>query len=229
MATQDFIARLDDAIRPFHVLNHPFYQAWNAGTLTRETLQEYARQYYQFEKRFPRFISAIHSNCDDLAIRQELLWNIQEEEQGELNHPELWMRFADALDCARDSVRNATSFEETSGLLDTLNDISRNGSTIEGVAALYAYESQIPEVARTKIEGLKKFYNVSSDEGLRFFAVHEKADEAHSAGERSLLERLAQSREDEDRAIAAAQRSAKAFYEMLTGIVRECNVKCEME
>jgi pyrroloquinoline-quinone synthase len=228
MATQDFIQRLDDAIRPHNLLSHPFYQAWNNGTLTRETLQEYARQYYQFEKRFPRFISAIHSNCDDLAVRQELLWNIQEEEQGEMNHPELWLRFSDALGCDRDSVRNQEMYSETSELVSTLNDISRNSSTIEGLAALYAYESQIPEVSRTKIDGLTKFYNVKSEDGLKFFTVHEKADEAHSAGERALLEKLAQSREDEDLAIAAAQRSAKAFYAMLDGIVRECNVECDM-
>ena len=37
-------------------------------------------------------------------------------------------------------------------------------SYAEGLASLYTYE-QIPEIAETKIQGLKKFYGVSSKEG----------------------------------------------------------------
>ncbi len=37
---------------------------------------------------------------------------------------------------------------------------------------------------------------------------------------------LIRTAEDEERAIRAAQKVAKAFYGMLDGIVRECDVKC---
>jgi len=36
-------------------------------------------------------------------------------------------------------------------------EICANRSVAEAVAALYAYEAQVPEIATTKIEGLKKF------------------------------------------------------------------------
>ena len=38
----------------------------------------------------------------------------------------------------------------------------------EGLASLYTYESQIPEIAETKIRGLKKHYGVTSKKGLEF-------------------------------------------------------------
>lgn len=226
--TATFFNRLDAAIAEYSLLKHPFYQAWNAGTLTNETLQEYAKQYYQFEKAFPTFISAVHSKAEDMNVRQQLLENMIEEERGEVNHPELWLRFADALGCERNAVKSTEHYAETSALLDTLKTITREGDTLEGVAALYGYESQIPEISTTKIDGLTKFYGVTSNTGLSFFRVHEEADEVHRQAERDMLGWLIKDQADEERAIAAAQRSAKAFYQMLDGIVRECNVECAM-
>src|SRR5207302_6691477 len=115
-------------------------------------------------------------------------------------------------------------FAETSNLIETLREITRNADTLEGVAALYGYESQIPEISSTKIEGLTTHYGVTSDEGLSFFRVHEQADEVHRRAERDMMSELIQSREDEDRAIRAAQQVAIAFYQMLDGICQNCDM-----
>ena len=94
METKSFINQLDARIEKGHLLNHSFYQAWNAGELSHETIQEYAAQYFKHVSSFPRYLSAIHSNCDDIKTRQILLENLVDEEKGPENHPELWMRFA---------------------------------------------------------------------------------------------------------------------------------------
>jgi pyrroloquinoline-quinone synthase len=227
MATE-FISKLDAVIAEYAVLSHPFYQAWNAGTLTNAQLQEYSKQYYQFERNFPRYVSAVHSGAESPEVRKQLLENLLEEEWGNENHPELWLRFSEALGCKRDEVRNASAYPETAELHDTIYDITRNSSTLEGVAALYGYESQIPEVSTTKIEGLKKYYGVESDFGLAFFRVHEEADEVHRQAERDMLAMLVTTPEEEERAINAARASAKAYYEMLTGVVRENHIECPM-
>ena len=219
---QTFFERLDAAIAEYSLLKHPFYQAWSEGTLTRETLGTYAAQYYRFEKQFPTFISAVHSNTDRIEHRRQLLLNLMEEEHGNPNHPELWLGFAESVGADRTTASTAVPFAETQKLIDTLRSITREEDTLCGVAALYGYESQIPEISRTKIEGLTKHYGVTSDAGLAFFRVHEQADEIHRRAERDLMAELIHSREDEDRAIAAAQRVAVAFYGMLDGIVREC-------
>ena len=224
--TNNFFSRLDEAIAEYSLLKHPFYQAWNNGTLTNETLRVYATQYYQFERRFPTFISAVHANTENAGHRQQLLENLLEEERGEVNHPELWLRFADGLGQSREELLASTSFPETEQLLATLGKQTRYTDTLEGVAALYGYESQIPEISRTKIEGLTTHYGLSDNRSLSFFHVHEKADEVHRQGERDIIAELIQTREDEDRAIASAQAVAKSFYHFLDGIVRECNVEC---
>lgn len=226
--TNDFFSRLDSAINEYAVLNHPFYQAWNAGTLTNLQLQEYAKQYYQFERNFPRYVSNVHANTENLKHRQQLLENLVEEERGDDNHPELWLRFAESLGCERDAVTTAIGYAETDAMKSAFTDVTRNGSTLEGVAALYAYESQIPEVSVTKIEGLKKFYGVNTDNGLAFFRVHEEADEIHRRAERDMLAELITSPADEERAIETARFAAQAYYNMLTGVVRENHIECPM-
>ena len=226
--SQDFFTRLDAAIAQYAVLDHPFYQAWNAGTLTNSQLQEYAKQYYHFEKNFPRYVSNVHANTADITIRQQLLLNLREEEEGNANHPELWLRFSDEIGTKRDDVRNAAPYKETMAMEETFIELTRHGSTLQGVAALYGYESQLPEVSKTKIEGLKKHYGVQTNNGLTFFRVHEEADQLHRQAERDILASLITSAADEETAIAAATAAAKAYYHMLTGVVRENQIECLM-
>ena len=199
------------------MLRHPFYQAWNEGTLTKEALREYACQYYHFVKEFPRMVSAVHSNTPDFSVRQELLHNLMDEEQGPENHPALWMRFANALDATEERVLSTTPLPTTTALVNTMMDSCRNGSFQEGSAALYAYEAQIPEVSRVKIEGLKKFYGIRDTASIKFFTVHQEADIYHSRAERDIIEQhtpveLHAAVQD------ASLRTAEALWQFLDGV-----------
>ena len=42
--------RIDAVLEEQSMLKHPFYQAWASGKLTKDTLKEYACQYYHFVK-----------------------------------------------------------------------------------------------------------------------------------------------------------------------------------
>lgn len=83
-----FIKTLNTELDSWNLLNHSFYKSWNSGELSRETLQTYAKEYYHHVAAFPRYLSGIHFQCDDLQTRQVLLGNLIEEEQGPENHPD---------------------------------------------------------------------------------------------------------------------------------------------
>src|SRR5260370_33689554 len=173
---RDVVAALDSMISERSMLKHPCYRAWTAGTLSRERLQNYAVEYYPHVAAFPRYLSAIHSRCADIATRQAILENLVEEEHGAENHPELWLRFADAIGVPRDRVLKASTSNSSTGLVTEFTRLAESGHVPSGLAALYAYESQIPAVATAKIDGLKRFYGITDERGPSFFAVHEKAD-----------------------------------------------------
>src|SRR5436190_1897657 len=104
---------LDAQITAKHLLMHPFYQAWTRGELSREALQDYARQYYHHVAAFPTYLSAVHANTDDQATRRLLLENLIDEEAGCPNHPELWLQFAAAMGVDKEDAQSVALWEET--------------------------------------------------------------------------------------------------------------------
>ena len=201
------------------LLKHPFYQAWTMGSLTCEDLAHYAQQYYQQESRFPRFVSAVHSNCPELKVRQMLLENLTQEESGPDNHPELWLRFAGAVGASRESVKQAAMDAKTQQCVDAFAGLTKGSNWVAGLAALYAYEAQQPAVAKTKIEGLKSRYGLDSKDALGFFEVHETADAWHSQVEKEvLLDQVRKDPELKSAVVTAVSEACDALNALLDGV-----------
>lgn len=206
-----------DVISQYHLLKHPFYQDWMAGKLSREILQDYACQYYSHVEAFPRYVSAIHSLCDNAADRRMMLENLADEE-GLTNgtaHPELWMRFAEGMGVSRENVSSAQARAAIQKVTDTFFRLARS-SFHEGLGALYAYESQVPEIACSKIEGLRKQYGVNDERTLSFFEVHREADVYHREAVAGILAKLPQDKKEA--ATRAAEEASKALWDFLTDI-----------
>jgi pyrroloquinoline-quinone synthase len=214
----DVRTRLERCVEAQHLLNHPFYQRWSAGELTREELCEYARQYWHYTLAFPTFVSGVHAGSDDFALRQMLLENLIEEEWGGDNHPELWLRFCEALGLRREDVMESEPNEQTLELIDAMRRQARQGETHEGLASLFAYESQVPAVAKAKIEGLAKHYEITAPREIAFFSVHETADVHHSNTAAALLDRLCDTEEKRVGAERAAKTTLGALYRFLDGV-----------
>ena len=205
--------RMREAIAERSLLQHPFYQAWSAGTLEVERLQDYARQYYHFERAFPRFLSAIHARTESPAIRQHLLDNLWDEEHGERNHPALWLEFAAALGVSRDEVERAEPHPETAALVEHYADVAANAPVAEALAALFAYESQVPVIAWEKIKGLREHYDLLPEQ-FEFFSVHLVSDVAHAGAELSAIKELC---EDDNAVVMATERASERLLAFLDG------------
>jgi pyrroloquinoline-quinone synthase len=221
MNTEDFLNSLDDLVAERHLLKHDFYVLWNEGKLTRKHIREYAISYYPHVAAFPTYVSGVHSGCDDPALRLELLENLVEEEGGPVNHPALWRRFAAALGAAEEDLSIVPRTPEVAAAIAEFRRATREGSVAEGLAALYAYESQIPEISRTKREGLSTFYGIDEPEAVRFFSVHEEVDVWHRKVEREALGRVATTPAKREEALAAAGRCLDALNRALDGVMRE--------
>lgn len=211
---------MDSKIDLKPLLKHSFYQRWQEGKVTRPELQGYAKEYYQFESEFPCFVSAIHSKTTDAEMRQDLLTHLMDEEHGENNHPELWLRFAEGLGVQRSSVKDHFHSDETEHLLKNMRKHTRSANPIDGLAALYAYEKQQPEVVEKKIEGLRAFYGLTDDRSVEFFKVHETADVWHASSTLGMLEKLCRTEEDKKRAAKVVEETTIALYDFLDGVER---------
>ena len=221
MNKSDFLNKIERKIEKHHLLNHSFYKAWNAGELNKSVIQEYAAQYFKHVSAFPRYLSSIHSNCDDIKVRQEILENLIDEERGEENHPELWMRFAEGMGKNRESVEKTTAIKETEELVTNFMKLSKDEKYHKGFSALYCYESMIPEIAENKIDGLKKYYGAEKgDETLKFFEVHKSADIIHRQVIKELLGEVCDSDLKKEEALESIDLALSSLNNFLSGMER---------
>ena len=216
--TNDLTIQIDDIIARRSLLKHPFYQAWNNGDLPIESLKGYASQYYHFERSYPTFLSGLHHRCEDPSVRQLLLDNLWDEEHGEENHVELWLRFCDSLGLDRGEVEHGKPVGATTYLVETYRDLTSTGPIAAGAGALYAFESQVPSVATAKIDGLRDHYGIEDQRAVSFFTVHRTLDESHSETEREMVMSLAQTQEERMAVSDAVETATDALWGFLDGV-----------
>jgi pyrroloquinoline-quinone synthase len=221
LTNQQLTSELDRILEEKSILKHPFYQKWNEGKLSLGELQDYAKQYYHFVKHFPMFVSSVHSYCDNKEVRKMLVENIADEDgykTGVSDHPELWMNFANALGVSEKEAESVEVVDEVKRSIDGFYNLCRSNDYRTGLAALYGYEKQIPEVSKVKIERLKKFYNIDSENAIEFFAVHHEADIFHSKAELDAILESCKTEEDQKNILSTVERSAGLYWQMLDGV-----------
>ncbi|MFB3126310.1 MAG: CADD family putative folate metabolism protein [Candidatus Acidiferrales bacterium] len=212
------VTALDALIQKHHLLQHPFYQAWTKGTLTRASLQLYAAQYYKHVEAFPQHLRRLATRTEG-ELRSLIEENLAEEENPRLPHPKLWRDFAASLDVEGATLDSTQPLPGTQALVDTFQQISEQGTPTEAVAAFYAYESQVPEIATRKIDGLRRFYNITEPRSLAYFAVHEEADVRHRQAWRTWLAQ--QSDVDTEAVLHGAERALRALWGALDAVSPE--------
>jgi len=212
-----FSDQLKDDLSTYFLLNHPFYRAWMKGELSLDKLKQYAVQYLPHVEAFPRYVSAVHSFCETEKWRKHLLENLMEEEgaTGGKDHPQLWKQFGMGLGLSDQDFRNSPIGERAKALVTTYWSLCRS-SYAEGLAAVYAYEYQVPEIAKAKIEGLRNNYRIQEPDTLAFFSVHELADKHHSESCAQMLDEVPPL--ERGQALDAGRRAGLALWDFLSEV-----------
>ena len=223
MNRSDVLCRLDELIQSRSILGHPFYQAWQRGDLTREQLAVYARVYYPHVAAFPGYLETATCRASDPVVRAELARNLADELAEPKPHTELWLDFAEELGLDRLEVMSQTPHAATTNVIGTFKRLARE-DTAGALAALYAYESQQPEVSRQKMEGLRQHYRVETRKALAYFDVHATMDTRHREGERDALARCLDAGASPDNLLQAAGDGLQAYWQLLDVVCAEAGI-----
>jgi pyrroloquinoline-quinone synthase len=221
-----FWNELESRIAKYDLLCHPYYQAWSQGTLTREDLREYARNYYHHVSAFPTYLGAFYSRLPEGELRRSVVQNLADEEGLDGNpsnraHGELWLDFAEGMGAERTSVRTKEPVPEIGGLIEHFRRVARDSSEAEALATFYAYESQVPRVAKEKARGLREMYNADK-KTCGYFTLHTTADVYHANVWREQLGKTVEGdAEAQERALVAAENAARSLWRALDGVERE--------
>jgi len=197
----NIVERIDSEIEKRSLLKHPFYQMWSEGKLTIDHLKGYSKEYFQLVKAVPGFVENIASTAP--ADDRNIAGNAKEEAE----HVSPWVRFANSLGVDSKELQSYSGDEKSNAAVEALQKLSLS-SFETAVAAMYAYEAELPKISRTKIDGLKKFYGLAGKDATEYFEIHEEADVRHAQVWRDILQRIPPERQDA--AINAAVESLTA-------------------
>lgn len=164
-----FQAELEKKMEHYSLLKHPFYQQWSAGTLSKDALCGYVKEYFHLVKAVPDMVGKIYK----ANPTEEVKMNLEEEK----SHIRLWENFAEGMGISKQELHEYTPSDNTIDAVNRMLSLMEN--TTEGSAAMYAYEADIPKISVSKIDGLRKFYGISDASTLEYFTEHETADIEH--------------------------------------------------
>jgi pyrroloquinoline-quinone synthase len=216
-------SRIESAITRHDLLQHPFYQAWTAGTLRREDLERYAREYYHQVAAFPAYLSALHSRLGDGELRRTVLRNLCEEEIEGAPHTELWLDFAEGMGAEREAARQAAPSDSTREMVATFREIAARRSPLAALGAFYAYESQVARIAGAKEQGLREKYGADA-RTCAYFRLHATWDAHHSkVWETEIDDRFDGGDACAEEIVAAVEDAAAAMWKGLDGIHQQAN------
>ena len=196
------IKNIDELIEKRSLLKHQFYLMWTEGKLTLDALNGYSKEYFQLVKVIPSFVGTIMEQSPN-AVKNEIASNQKEEAE----HIKPWMKFAGAVGVSQEELERYQGLEKTRHAVSNLSTLMN--SFEGGTAAMYSLELEIPKISLSKIDGLRKFYNMTSEDAIEYFRLHTEADIRHAAVWRRILEKTLSEKEEELFQIAGKSISAQ--------------------
>jgi pyrroloquinoline-quinone synthase len=215
---KELVKMIDSEIDKRSVLKHPFYQKWSQGELTLDHLQGYSKEYSRLVKSIPQMVR----NIADRAIDKQSCSSIKQSEREEYEHIEPWFKFAFKLGVPKAFLDTYEGTVETNRAVSKLQRISEK-SFEEGISSMYAYEMELPKISRSKLDGLKHFYNLTHTDATEYFRIHEVTDVRHAEIWRDLIEKIPLAKQEI--ALDAAIDSLKAQNDLLDSVYENYVVK----
>jgi pyrroloquinoline-quinone synthase len=223
MRPADIAARLDHATRRHRLLDHPFYKAWADGRLTRADLAFYATQYWRQVEAFPGYLQVLADRLPEGRARAVVLDNLADERDGD--HPGLWLDFAVVLGVDDTAVHATRPEPETTSCVNDFETATTSAPTACALGMIYGYESQTPEIAATKVTGLRGHYGIDGP-GVAYFELHGELDVEHAADLAVAISDLADDEAAVADAEAGARAGAEAIWGLLDGVARVRGIAC---
>jgi pyrroloquinoline quinone (PQQ) biosynthesis protein C len=219
--TNELSQRIEDLMKDYFTTPPGWWMYVRQGRVTKVGGQTWLKHFYHFASHFPRWLGNVAGVCPHLPVRMMLIRNMWDEEvqdsRAGKGHVELLIQMGEALGLTRQEIISNPMLPETVIALNVWENLTRNRTWIEGMAALQVLE-------RTNDENLAKRFGLPPQLGLNpweklgltkkdteFIWVHVEADKEHAGGEAMVLNTYADTSEIQDRVVEVSRESLAAW------------------
>ena len=174
-----------------HSMNHPFFDLWAAGKLTREQTAVYCAQHYHYVVEYLNWLAYEASQIPQRDVKAYLLENLGDEENPDDRHLDMLKDYVAASGMDRNSVETAIVLAGTDQLQNWGWRLVYQTPWQAAAAGMFiGLESQFLDICKKIVPALHQHYGYKQHaREIRFFEEHVYADEIHGAKGFAIVEK----------------------------------------
>jgi pyrroloquinoline-quinone synthase len=207
--------------RRYHHL-HPFNQRMHRGELSRGELQLWVANRFYYQINIPVKDALILAHCPERAVRQHWIQRIIDHDgrPGEEGGIEAWLRLGVAMGVPREDLLDQRRLlPGVRFAVDAYVDFCRSRPWLEAVAASLT-EMLAPLIVKERLAAMLGHYPWVDPEGLQYFRNRLTQAPRDAEYALALVTERCQSREDQDRALAALAFKCDVLWCLLDAVER---------
>lgn len=174
-----------------HSKNHPFFELWAQGKLTKAQTAFYCTQHYHFVGEFLNWLAYMASQIPVREVKNYLYENLGDEENPDDRHLDMLKDYVAASGVDRDSVESSILLGGTEQLQNWgWMMVYRKPWPVAAAGLFIGLESQFLDICKKIVPALIQHYGCQSRaREIRFFEEHILADEIHGSKGFAIVEK----------------------------------------
>ena len=203
-----------------HSKNHPFFELWARGELSKEQTATYCIQHAHFVGEFLNWLAYQASQIPHADVKSYLLENLGDEEDPEDRHMDMLADYVVANGLKRESVEKSVVLAGTEGLQNWGWRLVYQTPWQGALAGMFiGLESQFLDICKKIVPALHKHYGYKAGaREIRFFEEHIEADEIHGSKGFAIVEKYCTTPELQQLALKAVEDATIRRWRYMNGV-----------
>ncbi len=203
-----------------HSKDHPFFELWVQGQLTKEQTALYCTQHYHYVGEYLNWLAYEASQIPRRDVKVYLFENLGDEENPDDRHLDMLKDYVAASGLPRDSVEDFPVLAGTEELQNWGWRMVYQKPWQASVAGMFVgLESQFLDICKKIVPALHRHYgHKPGAREIRFFEEHIHADEIHGSKGFAIVEKYCNTQELQALAIRTVEEATIHRWRYMNGI-----------
>ncbi|HEX9445438.1 MAG TPA: iron-containing redox enzyme family protein [Candidatus Binatia bacterium] len=203
-----------------HSKDHPFFNKWAAGELTKGQTALYCVQHYHFVAEYLNWMAYEASQAPERDVKTYLFENLGDEENPDDRHLDMLTDYVVASGLPRDYVIRSGVLPGTEGLQNWGWRMVYQKPWQAALAGMFiGLESQFLDICKKLVPALHQHYGYQPGQReIRFFEEHIGADEIHGAKGFAIVEKYCTTPELQELALKTVEEATVRRWRYMNGV-----------